>query len=65
MTVDKYALLIMHDEFGSMIKECNPPPNLAKGASINQPDQSNVTQYDQYMNYRQGMKEIWRAKNKR
>lgn len=58
-TIKKFALFIMHDELGSLIKEVNPPSNfdLKKPSS----DNNNLhNTYDNYMNYRQEMKSKWK-----
>ncbi len=60
MNVKKYSILIMHDELGSMIKECNPPANIQNNVSSDQ----KLSQYEQYQNYRQNMKKQWRKYNK-
>ncbi len=48
----------MHDELGSMIKECDPPSNLKK---LNQ---DIADPYDNYMNYYREKKHEWRKVNK-
>ena len=59
MNVQKYSILIMHDEHGSMIKECNPPNNLSNTTTSN--DQK-LSQYEMYQNYRQNIKKEMRSK---
>ena len=54
--LNKFSLLILHDELGSIIKECNPPENIKK--------QGGVSDYENYQNYRQECKQLWRTKNK-
>jgi len=54
--VTKFAVFIMHDEFGSIIKECNPPSNIKRD--------SIASDYDNYQNYRQEVKKLWRSQNK-
>ena len=53
----RFSIFVMHDEFGSMIKECNPPPNVRTEADKG-------SDYDAFQNNRQQIKEVWRSKNK-
>lgn len=56
----RFSIFILHDEFGSIIKECNPPANISKESS------NNVTSdYENYQNYRQEVRQIWRTMNKK
>ena len=66
MNVQQYSILIIHDEFGSIIKECKPPSNMSSSSSNNAPVVNNapISQYEQYQNYRQDMKVEWRKLNK-
>jgi hypothetical protein len=55
----RFSIFVMHDEMGSMIKECNPPPNIKR-------DNVGVTSdYDAYVQNRQEIKQVWRSKNKK
>jgi hypothetical protein len=56
--LNRFALFVMHDELGCMIKECNPPPNVKRENGIN-------SDYDAYQVNRQQIKEVWRSKNKK
>jgi hypothetical protein len=55
--LSRFSIFVIHDQFGSLIKECNPPANI--------PQDSGVSDYDNYQNYRQEVKQIWRSKNKK
>ena len=54
----RFSIFVMHDEFGSMIKECNPPPNIIR-------DVATTSDYDAYQQSRHMIKEVWRSKNKK
>jgi hypothetical protein len=54
----RFSIFIMHDEYGSIIKECNPP-------EITKNDNIGLSDYDNYQNYRQDMKILWRQQNKK
>ena len=32
--MQKFAVFVMSDDLGSMIKECNPPPEMAAGQTV-------------------------------
>ena len=65
MNVQQYSILIIHDEFGSIIKECKPPANMTS-SSIDIPVSTQpISQYEQYQNYRQDRKVEWRNLNKK
>ena len=54
----RFAIFVMHDDLGSMIKECNPPQNVRK-------DTNKCSDYDAFLNSRQEIKQVWRTKNKK
>jgi hypothetical protein len=55
-SLSKFSVFIMHDDLGSIIKECNPPANMSSS--------SGLSDYENLQNYRQEVKQIWRSKNK-
>ena len=58
-SITKFSILIMDDNFGSLIKESNPPPNISKGPS------SGVSNFESFQNYKHEVKEKWRSVNKK
>ena len=63
-SIKKFSIFIMHDELGSLIKEANPPTNIE---SLNPIKGDNLMQnsYDNYMNYRQEIKQKWKNQNEK
>ena len=59
-SIKKFSIFIMHDDLGSLIKEVNPPPNIESIAS--KKDDANFNAYDNYMNYRQEIKQSLKSK---
>src|SRR5690606_17741828 len=43
-SIERFSIFIMHDEYGSIIKECNPPANMKKD--------SGKSDYENIQNYR-------------
>lgn len=62
-SIKKFALFIYHDEFGSIIKEANPPSNIE--GSVKDDNVNSYSQYDQFQNYKQEIKNIWKSQNKK
>ncbi len=56
-SIKRFSIFIMHDDYGSIIKECDPPSTI-------KPIDNESSEYDNYQNYRQEVKQIWRTKNK-
>ena len=57
-SVKNFAVFIMHDEYGSIIKECDPPANITR-------DNNYVLDYDNYDNYKKEARQAWRSINKK
>lgn len=58
--VEKFSLFVMDDNLGSSINESNPPPNMAAGND----NVSALNPVQDYANYRQQVKSMWRQTNK-
>jgi hypothetical protein len=59
--VSKFALFIMHEELGSIIKECNPPSNVDWAVFENNNNNlQGISQYDYYQQKRADIKNIFR-----
>jgi hypothetical protein len=56
--VEKFSILVVDDVHGSFMKECNPPANISGSSS----GESALVGLD---GYRQQIKSLWRAKNKK
>lgn len=57
-TIQKFSIFVTDDIHGSLMKECNPPPNISGSGA------SSGSNYEQYQNMRQQVKEKWRSVNK-
>ena len=55
--VKKFSILIISEEFGAIIKECNAPKVITEKAKDNQ----NFGGYETFQNYRQKVKTNWKA----
>jgi hypothetical protein len=56
--IEKFSVLVLHDQLGSVIKEASLPANVA-----NQADDNNY--YENMQNYRQECRQVWRSYNKK
>lgn len=59
-SIKKFSIFIMHDELGSLIKEANPPPNMESLGPV-RGDNMMKNSYDDYINYRQEIKQKWKS----
>jgi hypothetical protein len=57
--VKKFALFIMSDEWGSIIKETNPPSNIS--TFVTEEPGKVMSEYDKIQNYRQEVKNVWKT----
>jgi hypothetical protein len=57
--IKKFALFVQHDDHGSIIKECNPPSNIESS------NDNSADSYNNYQNYRQEVKTMWKSKNRK